>query len=420
MIFSQETVEALAAQADRELPEFVPRILEQDYPSPLVDPLLPSPPSPRSVIYQRDDFPPRFPSLEPSEYESDYLFTQTQSQDDASERTAPATPEPVTAADLEAQARQEELEKDNDPARAWIFTLNNWTEDEWQHLESFAESVARENWNIRYICYGQEVGEEGTPHLQGYVSFTKPCRFKRCKLVLGTQRVYLDSARGSGDENRTYCSKQDGVFREYGDIPTPGKRTDIERFVEHVRDNGMPNRFDMLESFAGIQARYPQFVDHVAAVYRPQPSVDPHPLYKWQAELYGLLMLAPDQRKIHFCVEGVGNTGKSWFCNYYQSLHPDSCAVLGPGQRRDLADAWSRLNGIRVVFIDCQRTMSEFMCYAFIEDLMNERMFTPKYRSHAFSFKRPHVVVMMNQTPDMNALSQDRYHIIVPNTDPIA
>lgn len=45
-------------------------------------------------------------------------------------------------------------------SRKFIFTVNNYKN---------VLSVLPEKLN--YICYGPEVGEEGTPHIQGYCEF---------------------------------------------------------------------------------------------------------------------------------------------------------------------------------------------------------------------------------------------------------
>jgi hypothetical protein len=50
------------------------------------------------------------------------------------------------------------------PAIAWCFTLNNYTTDELEFLSSSILGSGEYNYII-----GKEIGESGTPHLQGYI-----------------------------------------------------------------------------------------------------------------------------------------------------------------------------------------------------------------------------------------------------------
>lgn len=110
--------------------------------------------------------------------------------------------------------------------RAWCFTLNNYTEDDEKLLSTI---------KCRYIIYGREVGDEGTPHLQGYVYFASQKTFARMKKLL--PRAHLEAAKGNPDQNIEYCSK-DGNYVERGDKPIGGKRkssTMAERMERNKR-----------------------------------------------------------------------------------------------------------------------------------------------------------------------------------------
>jgi hypothetical protein len=50
-----------------------------------------------------------------------------------------------------------------------------------------------------------------------------------------------------------------------------------------------------------------------------------------------------------------------------------------------------------------------------LEELKNGYVFSPKYESKNKSFPTPHVVVLMNETPDRSKLSADRYSITILN-----
>jgi len=92
-------------------------------------------------------------------------------------------------------------------SRSYCFTLNNYTEDVYQHLLAV---------ECKYVIIGKEVGESGTPHLQGYFYFTSPRTLSSCKKI--NAMAHWEASKGLPSQNRTYCSK-DGKFEEVGSIP---------------------------------------------------------------------------------------------------------------------------------------------------------------------------------------------------------
>lgn len=96
------------------------------------------------------------------------------------------------------------------PKKAYCFTQNNYTEASYGSIVGVCEDLAD------YAIVGREVGESGTPHLQGYIRFKKPYRFHTIKdrYLPG---CHISVAAGSARQNRVYCSK-DGDFREFGAI----------------------------------------------------------------------------------------------------------------------------------------------------------------------------------------------------------
>jgi len=91
------------------------------------------------------------------------------------------------------------------------FTLNNYVEEEdVPRITAWFEEAAK------YWIIGREVGESGTPHLQGYASFRGRHTFSYVRSKLGS-RCHIESSRGTARQNREYCSK-DGNFVEGGSI----------------------------------------------------------------------------------------------------------------------------------------------------------------------------------------------------------
>lgn len=75
--------------------------------------------------------------------------------------------------------------------------------------------------HVKYICWGKEVGEEGTPHLQGYLVFEYANRISACKKIL--PRAHWEKRLGNHEQAKAYCMK-DGDFHEFGIEPVSQKR----------------------------------------------------------------------------------------------------------------------------------------------------------------------------------------------------
>lgn len=79
-------------------------------------------------------------------------------------------PAPIPVVDVVPNSRIASARKNN-KFRAYAFTLNNHTEDECFEIAHLYDQV---EYCVRYIIWGEEVGEDETPHLQGYIELTKP------------------------------------------------------------------------------------------------------------------------------------------------------------------------------------------------------------------------------------------------------
>jgi len=100
-------------------------------------------------------------------------------------------------------------------ASRWCFTLNNYTDAEVQSFQALGAHS-----QVSYLVFGKEVGEQGTPHLQGYVVFSRAWRFSRLRKL--APRAHFVAAKGTSVENRTYCSKE-GDVQEFGQCPMDSK-----------------------------------------------------------------------------------------------------------------------------------------------------------------------------------------------------
>jgi len=116
------------------------------------------------------------------------------------------------------------------PTFTWCFTWNNYSDDDHGALVSKLEE------HCKYAVVGKEVGDSGTPHLQGYLSLKKRQRLTALKKVFGTN-IHFENARGSAEQNYKYCTK-DGDFIEVGTLPTTHK--DSLAALTQAIENGAP------------------------------------------------------------------------------------------------------------------------------------------------------------------------------------
>lgn len=285
-------------------------------------------------------------------------------------------------------------------AKHWCFTLNNYSQDDELRLQALGPPVV-------HAVIGREVGESGTPHLQGYLCLSERKRMAFVKRLIGGN-PHVEVARNV-QASITYCEK-DGDFFVVG-APAEqntGQRTDLEAFKEDVKQ-GNHDIKSIREIHSEVYAKYTRFCLEYIQDNMPQKALPAHPLREWQQELNGRLNLIADDRTIEFVVDTTGNSGKTWFAHYYSQLH-ERVQVLQPGKKADMAYALDPT--IRVLFIDAPRSkQGEFIQYDFLEDVKNGYVFSSKYESRVKQLERCHVVVLMNELPDMSKLSEDRYKI---------
>lgn len=91
-------------------------------------------------------------------------------------------------------------------AKHWCFTLNNPTEADQSNTPPLYD----------YMVIGNEVGESGTPHLQGYIALKVKARLTALSKWL--PRAHFEIMKGTPQQASDYC-KKDGNFHEDGTLP---------------------------------------------------------------------------------------------------------------------------------------------------------------------------------------------------------
>lgn len=132
-------------------------------------------------------------------------------------------------------------------AKNWVFTLNNFTEEDQVHLQNFGDNEL-----IRYLVFGRESGERGTPHLQGYISWRDRRSLDYCRNAI-SPRAHFEVMRGTPAQASVYCKKE-GDFEEFGELPGGrGSRSDLQSALVAVK-SGI-SRVDLIEQHSLAYAR---------------------------------------------------------------------------------------------------------------------------------------------------------------------
>lgn len=126
------------------------------------------------------------------------------------------------------------------------------TGEEWiTHLQLELELMRDD---LNYVVVGFEIGQEGGilagaqvnpndhiglgySHLQGFCNFSKRKSLRQVKTFLDFNAVHLEQAKGTDQQNKTYCTK-DGIYFEIGEPQLKGKRTDLDDLTDLIKNGG--------------------------------------------------------------------------------------------------------------------------------------------------------------------------------------
>jgi len=234
------------------------------------------------------------------------------------------------------------------PSIKWCFTLNNYTNSEYSSIICiFCEKA-------RLYIIGDEIGKNGTPHLQGYVEFKTKLRPLN---LFDFKRIHWEKSNGSREDNIKYCSKENVLVSK-----------------------GIPKPIKIIEE-----------------------------LYPWQKAIEKLYFTEPDNRKIYWFWDTDGNIGKSAFIKYMLVKH--NCLFCSGGKHCDIMHLVFNqdMDMTDCVLFDIPRANRGCISYASLESIKNGLVCNTKYETGYKVFNSPHIFVFANFPPDDESLlSKDR------------
>lgn len=256
---------------------------------------------------------------------------------------------------------QNEKPKQVSPAVKWCFTFNNYTDNDITILNSSFSS------NCSKFIFENEIGEEGTPHLQGYIAFEKKRRPSELKL---SKSIHWEKVKGTENDNILYCSKD---FR-----------------------NGVKG----CKVWKSDNARIP----------RPLKVITE--LKPWQQQLKELLEQEPEDRKIIWIYENVGNVGKSAFSKY--AVIKMDALYITEGKKSDIINIvynYTKEKELDILILDVPRENGNKISYKSLEEIKNGLICNTKYETGNMVINAPHIVVFANEAPELYKFSMDRWEI---------
>lgn len=259
-------------------------------------------------------------------------------------------------------------------------------------------------------CNGQlEAGARtGYLHWQIYAEFNT--RVTRARILRWIPGAHIEHRRSNQADAVKYCSKDLTYVSdrfEYGQlaVSNQGHRTDLDHAIEAVKAGGLRRA---AEDTPREFVKYFRGLERLAQVLEARPRDEGFVPRPWQRELLDKLAQPPNDRKIIWVHDSVGNVGKSRLARHLLCEHK---ALLLSGKHTDMAYAFKDQP---IVIFDIARAQEDNLkhLYSFAENLKNGVLFSPKYESQQKNFPVPHVIFFSNTFPDPNAWSSDRLELI--------
>lgn len=253
----------------------------------------------------------------------------------------------IAAGNTESAAR-----KQGNMYRYWCFTLNNYENRDIDHLDHLLQK------ECEWFIFQEEVGENGTPHLQGTLCLKVRLRLTSLKCI--DPRIHWEPTR-SVTASIVYCQKQ--------------------------------------ETRSGQQKVYGIEIPKKVKVHEPRG---------WQLEVIDIISQEADERTIHWFWDHDGNVGKTQLTKYLVVEH--GANIVG-GKKEAIAMACARAKKREIFIVNIPRKDYDYVNYGAIEQLKDGLIFSGRYETAQVVFDCPHVIVFANKPPDIDAMSMDRWNI---------
>lgn len=348
----------------------------------------------------------------------------------ATSRKSIEDPNAEDIADIEDESSNKKKKRESSRVN-WNYTFNNYHKHDvtaWLKLLDPHDGVV-----AKYHICGEEVGESGTPHLQGFLQLQKKLRHKPLKELFvkhGFGCVHFSAVTITIQGAIDYCRKDGKILFEGGKVSFASLAGPLAPLMAKV-ESGCTNPAKLRKEFPNICARNRQFVLDICDDNRalPKPFSLPGPYYPWQNYIIEYLsrdqMGQKERRQFLFVVDYKGHGGKSDFVLHLCTTDTTGLTMkLTMSKKADMfhaiKQAYDKDQFPKTIFVDCARAAADQIQYGTLEDIKTGMFNSTKYSGGPVYGTPPFIVIMMNELPNLHpdTLSVDRYHIVMVPSDP--
>lgn len=248
------------------------------------------------------------------------------------------------------------------PAKRWCFTLNNYSESDCSSIVPILSKYC-EKYQV-----AKEVGEKGTPHLQGFIQFKTKARPK--SVFCFNEGFHWDLAKGNDQSQVNYLGSD-----------LKNKSSKSELWLSH----GMP---------------------------KPPTPIRINLTWNtlWTSMLE-ILTGEEDDRTIHWLWSDRGKFGKTQFTRYL--VHKHNAQFITGGKYTDIMNLvyHTDMDDCRILVVNVPRDFSN-VSYSALEAIKDGLVCNMKSHTNGSKiFNPPHVVVFANRPPKTDTMSTDKWNI---------
>lgn len=261
--------------------------------------------------------------------------------------------------------------------------------------------------NVRYCVYQHELcPTTAQDHWQGYIEFTEPMRLEAVKRIFDDRTLHLEVRRGTRDQARAYCMKEDTRFPgdepiEYGDWErSQGERVDLDAartlLKKHKKWSDVLDDPDLTK----VCARHGKWARDIFE-NRPLDYESPAlELYDWEKEALTVLEGKPVKRQVLWIWSAESATGKSTFFDYCSG----KWNVL---PANDYVNTIYSYDANDIIWFDLSRAQAGLdIPYLAIEKLSNGGFHLSTKYVPCRKLIQCHIVVTCNAAPDESRLPE--------------